>query len=408
VRLSKPQGGNPLRNPTVNLRSPETHRPLDSAADAELAALKLAGLQRRMRTVGGLQGARMRVDGRDVLMLAGSNYLDLAGDPRVVEASAEAVQRYGAAAGGARLISGNLELHEELEGELAEFCGTEAALVFSTGYMANLGVLTTLAGPGDVIVSDSLNHASIIDACRLAGAETRIFEHNAPGELAAVAATLDPKRRAVLVLDGVYSMDGDHARLAELVPIAREHGMWIVLDDVHGFGVLGAGGRGTSELEEADVDVLIASLGKALGSFGAFVACSTRVREWLINRARSFIFTCGLAPGPLGAARRALEIMRAEPERRETLALRSRQLRDGLRTLGYDSGRSNTHIVPVLIGSNQRTMELCEHALERGVYAQGIRYPSVPEGSSRIRLTPMCGHSSDDVQTVLSVFGELR
>jgi glycine C-acetyltransferase/8-amino-7-oxononanoate synthase len=350
----------------------------------------------------------MSVDGRDVLMLAGSNYLDLAADPRVVEASAGAVQRYGAAAGGARLISGNLDLHEDLEKELACFCGSEAALVFSTGYMANLGVLTTLVGPDDVIVSDSLNHASIIDACRLAGAETRIFEHNAPEALAAVAAALDPKRRALLVLDGVYSMDGDHARLAELVPIARDHGMWIVLDDVHGFGVLGAAGRGTSELEGVEVDVVIASLGKALGSFGAFVACSTRVREWLVNRARSFIFTCGLPPGPLGAARRALEILRAEPERRERLALRSRQLRDGLRELGYDTGQSDTHIVPLMIGSNQRTMELCERALERGVYAQGIRYPSVPEGSSRIRLTPTCGHDPDDIQTVLTVFQELK
>lgn len=350
----------------------------------------------------------MRVDGRSVLMLAGSNALDLAGDARVLDAAAEATREYGTAAGGARLINGNLDLHERLESALARFAGSESALLFSTGYMANLGVITSLAGPGDVILSDALNHASIIDACRLSGAETRVFAHNDAADLERQARALPPGRHALLVLDGVYSMDGDCARLSELVPVARAHGMTVMLDDVHGLGVLGKSGRGTAELEGVDVDLLVGNLGKALGSFGAFVACSELVRELLVNRARSFIFTCGLAPGPTGAALRALEIAQAEPERREALLLRSEQLRAGLRDAGYDTGTSTTHVVPAIVGSSERAMWLCERALERGVYAQGIRYPSVPEDAARLRFTPMCSHTGSEIETVVEIFRDLR
>jgi 8-amino-7-oxononanoate synthase len=350
----------------------------------------------------------MRIDGRDVWMLAGSNPLDLAGDPRVIEAAAAATRRYGAAAGGARLINGNLGVHEELEAALAVYTGRPAALLFSTGYMANLGVITTLAGPGDAILSDAFNHASIIDACRLSGADKHVFRHNDADDLRRTARRLAPGQHAVLVLDGVYSMDGDCARLSELVPIAREYGMTVVVDDVHGLGVLGKTGRGTAELEGVEVDVLIGNLGKALGSFGAFAACSEPVRELLLNRARSFIFTCGLAPGPTGAALRALEIVEFEPERRENLLARAEQLRAGLREAGYDTGPSTTHIVPAIVGDSARTMALCEAALERGVYAQGIRYPSVAEDSARLRLTPMCSHSPADIDAMVAIFRELR
>lgn len=350
----------------------------------------------------------MRVDGRDCAMLAGSNYLDLAGDARVIEAAQRAAEEYGTAAGGSRLINGNLALHEQLEAELARFTGHEAALVFSTGYMANLGVLGALCGPDDVIVSDALNHASIIDACRLSRAQTRVFAHNDPEDLARVAAGLSGFRRRVLVVDGVYSMDGDVARLAALVPIAREHELVVVLDDAHGLGVLGASGRGVAEAEGLAVDLVIGNLGKALGSFGAFVACSERVREYLVNASRSFIFTCAVAPPALGAAREALRIAVAEPERRKLLLERAEQLRSGLRVAGYDTGESTTQIVPAIVGSNDEAMRLCEAALERGVYAQGIRHPSVPHGTARIRFTPTCAHSAGDVARVIEVFADLR
>jgi 7-keto-8-aminopelargonate synthetase-like enzyme len=203
-------------------------------------------------------------------------------------------------------------------------------------------------------------------------------------------------------------MDGDIARLAELVPIARDHGLVVVLDDAHGLGVLGARGRGAAEAEGVAVDLLIGNLGKALGSFGAFVACSERVREYLVNAARSFIFTCAVAPPALGAAREALRIAEREPERRKLLLERAEQLRAGLRAAGYDTGMSATQIVPALIGENDAAMRLCEAALERGVYAQGIRHPSVPHGTARIRFTPTCAHSREDIVRVLEVFAELR
>lgn len=361
-----------------------------------------------MRKVDGVPGPRMRVGDRTVLMLAGANYLDLAGDPRVVAAAAAATERHGAAAGGSRLISGNTEAHESLERDLARFAGTESALVFSTGYMANLGVLSALAGPGDVIVSDALNHASIIDACRLSRAETRLFAHNDPADLERVAAGCDHFRRRLLITDGVYSMDGDVARLRELLPIARAHDMLTIVDDAHGFGVLGPNGRGVVDQAGERADLLIGNLGKALGSFGAFVACSALMRELLVNTARSFVFTCGLAPGAVGAAAAALRIAEAEPERRRALLERGEQLRKQLTLAGFDTGRSESHVVPAIIGDNAETMRLCEAALERGVYAQGIRYPSVPEGAARLRFTPTSSHTEADIELAVETFASLR
>jgi 7-keto-8-aminopelargonate synthetase-like enzyme len=259
-----------------------------------------------------------------------------------------------------------------------------------------------------VIVSDSLNHASIIDACKLSRAQTRVFRHNDPEDLARVAAGLAGFRRRVLVVDGVYSMDGDVARLRDLVPIARAHELVVVLDDAHGLGVLGAGGRGAAEAEGVEVDLLIGNLGKALGSFGAFVACSDRVREFLVNAARSFIFTCAVAPPALGAAREALRIVGVEPERRKLLLERAEQLRAGLREAGFDTAESATQIVPAIIGENDAVMQLCEAALERGVYAQGIRHPSVPHGTARIRFTPTCAHTAGEIAFVVDVFAGLR
>jgi glycine C-acetyltransferase/8-amino-7-oxononanoate synthase len=381
---------------------------LDAELAAELDDVRARGLHRRLRRVEGRQAPRMRVDGRDCLMLAGSNYLDLAGDTRVIAAAHSAATEFGTAAAGSRLINGNLRLHEELESELARFAGHEAALVFSSGYLANLGVLGALCGPDDVIVSDSLNHASIIDACRLSRAQTRVFAHNDPADFARVAGGLAGFRRRVLVVDGVYSMDGDVARLGELVPIARAHEMVVVLDDAHGLGVLGPAGRGAADAASVAVDVTIGNLGKALGSFGAFVACSAAVREYLLNAARTFIFTCALAPPALGAAREALRIAEREPERRKLLLERAEQLRAGLRAAGYDTGESATQIVPAIVGENDAVMRLCEAALERGVYAQGIRHPSVPHGTARIRFTPTCAHAASDIAHAVEVFAELR
>ena len=381
---------------------------------AEVAAETLDGIHsrgtwRRMRVLAGAQAPRMIVDGREVLLFAGSNYLDLAHHPEVTRAAARAAREFGCAAGGSRLITGNLDLHEALEAELAEFLGTEAALAFGTGYMANVGVIPALADRGDVIVSDALNHASIIDGCKLSNAATRVFPH---GDVAAFEETLARAtrefRRVLVVLDGVYSMDGDVAPLAKLLPIAREHGAMTLLDDAHGTATLGARGRGAAEVQGVSewVDVHVGTLGKGLGTFGAFVAGSAALRELLVNVARSFIFSCALAPPQVEAARAALRLAEREPWRREQLALRAARLRDRLGSHGISTAPSTTHIVPVVIGENARTMAVCERLLERGFYAQGIRFPSVPEGTARLRLTPMATHSEEDIDAVADAIAE--
>lgn len=377
--------------------------PLDAIADATLAQIRTAGTYRQLRTFRGPQGPRMQVDGREVLHFAGSNYLDLAHHPQVVEASARAARDYGCAVGGSRLICGNTDLHEALEADLASFLGVEAALTFSSGYMANLGVVPCLVRAGDLVLSDSLNHASIVDACRLSKAEIQIFPHGDAArltELLRVARGNGPRdRRIVVVLDGVYSMDGDVAPVAAMTRAAREYGAITILDDAHGFGTLGTRGRGAAEAAAAEsgIDVYVGTLGKAVGSFGAFVAGSARLRELLINGARTFIFTCGLAAPQLAAARAGLELIRDEPERRGALQANADLLRSELAGRGIDTKPSTTHIVPVIVGDNARTMDVCERLLARGFYAQGIRYPSVPEGTARLRLTVMSSHEPTQI-----------
>jgi glycine C-acetyltransferase len=380
-----------------------------TVAGEVLGAIRARGTYRRMRVLEGAQSARMRVDGREVLLFAGSNYLDLAHHPDVVEAAARAARELGCAAGGSRLITGNLEIHEALEAELAAFLGTETALVFNTGYMANLGVIPALARPGDVVLSDALNHASIIDGCRLSRAEVRVFPH---GDANALEQTLrqvaTARRRILIAVDGLYSMDGDLAPLPELVELARRFGAMLLLDDAHGTGTLGAQGRGTPELlgVEDGIDVWMGTLGKSLGSFGAFVAGSDSLRELLVNVARSFIFSCALAPPQVAAARAALQLMRTEPWRRQRLQANAERLRKGLAERGISSEPSTTHIVPVQVGENAATMELCERLLERGFYAQGIRHPTVPAGTARLRLTPMATHAEAEIDALVAALAE--
>jgi 8-amino-7-oxononanoate synthase len=376
---------------------------VEGIANATLAALRERGTHRSLRLLDGPQGPRTRIDGREVLLFAGSNYLDLAHHPEVVEASIRAARDYGCAAGGSRLISGNLVLHEALEEELAEHLGTETALAFNTGYMANLGLIPALVGQDDVVVSDALNHASIIDGCRLSRAEVRVFPHGDLDALASLLATAEaPRRRVLLVVDGVYSMDGDVAPLAEIVTLARAHGAMVVLDDAHGTGTLGKNGRGTAELlgVDAGVDAIVGTLGKSLGSFGAFVACSHALRELLVNVARSFIFSCALAPPQVEAARAALRLVRLEPWRRERLQANAARLRDRLAGHGISTAPSTTHIVPVVIGESAATMRTCEELLARGFFAQGIRHPSVPEGTARLRITPMASHRPEEIDAL--------
>ncbi len=375
---------------------------VNEVAAEVLASIRARGIYRRMRVLECAQAPRRVVDGKEVLLFAGSNYLDLGHHPEVVAASARAVRDFGCSAGGSRLISGNLSIHEELEGQLAEFLGTEAALVFNTGYMANIGVIPALTSEGDVLISDALSHASIIDGCRLSRAEVRVFPH---GDLEALDRVLrkvaSTHHRVLLAIDGVYSMDGDVAPLGEMVALAKRWGAMVLLDDAHATGTLGATGRGTAELHGIDggeIDITMGTLGKSLGSFGAFVAGSSALRDLLVNVARSFVFTCALPPAQVAAASAALGVACREPWRRETLQDNARRLRTRLAVNGISTAPSTTHIVPVVIGDNARTMALCETLLEQGFYAQGIRYPAVPEGTARLRITPMATHTEAEIE----------
>jgi glycine C-acetyltransferase len=371
-------------------------------ATQELAAIRARGTYREMRILRGRQGPRMEVGGREVLLFAGSNYLDLAAHPEVVEAAARAARDYGCAAGGSRLINGNLDLHEELEAELADFLGCEAALAFSTGYMANVGVIPALLGPEDVLVSDALNHASIVDGARLSRAQVRVFPHGDVDALREVlAASRGNARRVLVAVDGIYSMDGDLAPLPAIIDAAKQYDAMLLVDDAHGTGTLGTEGRGSLGHFGCDAsqhaDILMGTLGKSLGSFGAFVAGTRDLRDLLVNTARSFIFSCALAPPQVAAAQAALRVVKREPWRRWALQERASQLRQRLDEAGIPTSASQTHIVPVVLGQNARTMETCEKLLEAGIYAQGIRHPSVPEGTARLRITPMATHTPTEI-----------
>jgi 8-amino-7-oxononanoate synthase len=350
----------------------------------------------------------MRVDGRETIILAGSDYLGLASHPRLKEAARRAIDQYGCSASAARLISGNHDLYPQLENRLARFKQTEAALVFSTGYQANLGVISALMDVQDIAFSDELNHASIIDGCRLSGTQVRVFPHNDLAALESLLKRETSARRKLIVVDGLYSMDGDLAPLADIVGLAERYGCMTMVDDSHGTGVLGEAGRGTAEATGVlgRIDIETGSLAKALGGFGAYVVGSRTLIEYLINRARSFIFSCAMPPAVLATVLEALAVAEEEPERRQRLWDNTRYLRAGLREAGFHLNQSETHIIPLMVGESQLTMRFCQELLERGVFAQGIRYPSVPRGTERIRLTLTASHSTTDLDLALTVLGE--
>ena len=374
---------------------------------ARLADLRERGLHRRLRLVEGPQGPSVRLDNREVLLLCSNNYLGLADEPRVREAAARAALRWGAGAGASRLISGSMEPHRHLEIELAEFEGFPETLLFGSGYLANTGAIAALAGAGEVVLSDQLNHASIIDGCRLARAETRVYRHC---DLEHLASSLEEAggRPALIVTDGVFSMDGDVAPLRELHELARRYGARLLVDEAHATGAIGPGGRGT--VREAGLAgepgvVVVGTLGKALGSYGAYVCADLDTVDYLVNAARPFVFSTAPAPAAIAAAAEALAILRAEPERVETLRRNAGVLREALAREGL-AVESQTQILPVRVGEAEATMRLCELVLERGVFAQGIRPPTVPEGTSRLRLTVMSTHAPEELEAAARTIGE--
>jgi len=368
-----------------------------------LEALEHQGMRRFVRTLDGAQGPRMTLDGRDVLVLCSNNYLGLAHHPRLIEAAGRATRDLGTSSGASRLVSGSMRIHDEFEQRLAAFKGTEAALLFNAGYAANIGILQGLTGPDDIIFSDALNHASIIDGCRLSAARVLVYPHNDVKILEELMQRESPRRKGrwFIVTDGVFSMDGDLAPLPELVTLKKQYDALLMVDDAHGTGVLGESGRGSGEHFGclSDIDLHMGTLGKALGGFGAYLASSRAVVDLLINRARSLIFSTSLPPGVVAAGLEALAVIESDEGRRRRQALWSlRELFAApLREAGFDLCGSVTQIVPVLTGEPGPTMDATSRLLEAGIFLQGIRPPTVPEGKCRLRATLMSDHDPQDI-----------
>jgi len=377
-----------------------------SSIEQRLAELEAAGLRRCTRLVEGPQGPHVLLDGQPVLLLCSNNYLGLADHPRVREAAAEAALTYGVGAGASRLVSGTMEVHRELEARLAAFKRTSSGVLFGAGYLANVGVISALAGAGQVVFSDELNHASIIDGCRLSRASVFVYRHRDLEHLEWGMAQA-AGRGALIVTDSVFSMDGDVAPLAGIVSLARAHGVRVVVDEAHATGTYGDGGRGVVAALglTAEVDVIVGTLGKALGSFGAFAACSREIAELLFNTARSLIFSTAPAVPSVAAAGAALSLLEERPGLVSDLSRLAGVLRTGLADEGFDVSVSTTQIVPVVIGSPEQAMAVCELCLERGVFAQAIRPPTVPEGTSRLRLSVMATHTEQELRDAARVIG---
>ncbi len=365
------------------------------------------GLQRSLRPVDGPQDARVVIDGRAVLSLCSNNYLGLANHPEVIEAVVEATRTYGVGSGASRLISGSMRIHHDLEERLAAFKGAEACLLFTSGYHANLGAIASLVGEGDAVFSDALNHASLIDGCRLSRAAVHVYAH---GDVAALEERLRAARarRRLIVTDSVFSMDGDAAPLGAICDLAERHDAMVMVDEAHATGVVGRRGAGLVEALglERRISVQMGTLGKALGTFGAYVAGSGALIDFLVNRARTFIFTTALPPPVVAAAAAALAIVEREPERRAAVRRNAERLRRGLRACGYDvRGDDASHTVPVMVGEAEAPMALSAALLAQGVFAHGIRPPTVADGTARIRATVMATHTDADIDEAVGAFG---
>jgi len=368
-------------------------------AREDLEALGRQGLRRALEPLSSPQGPEVVVGEQRLVNFSSNDYLGLAADPRLARAAARALEARGTGAGASRLVVGDTEAHHALERAAAELMGAEAALLFNSGYAANLGILQALCGPEDVIFSDALNHASMVDGCRLSRARTVVYPHADAGALERLVEAAGGRRKLVCT-DAVFSMDGDHAPLRELVEVCRRHGAALVVDEAHALGVLGARGRGLCEALGVDVDVRMATLGKALGAFGAFAACSAEVAELLVNRARPLVFSTALPAALCAAGEEAISVMRAEPGLREALWRNIRRMAEGLRALGAPV-EARSAIFPLVLGEPERAMEVAAKLRARGVLVKPIRPPTVPKGTSRLRFTVTAAHSEAQIDRAL-------
>jgi 8-amino-7-oxononanoate synthase len=372
----------------------------------ELTDLEQRSLRRALRVVSQADGPRLAIGGRLLLNFSSNNYLGLARDPRVIEAVKQVLDHWGTGATSSRLISGSTIIHDDLEKALAAFLGTEAALLFPAGYMANLGAVTALVGPGDAIIMDRLCHASLVDAARLSGARLFVYRHADAGEAERALQRAASHRRRLLVTESLFSMDGDFAPLPDLLELARRYGAISLVDDAHALGIWGEGGKGLAA--DATCDLCIGTLSKALGSQGGFVAGSQEVIETLINRARPFIYSTGLSPACVAAAQAALSLVQGDAAPRTHLKELAARLREGLRGQGWDVLGSESQIVPILLGGADRALAVAGRLWESGCYAPAIRPPTVHAGQCRIRFSVTAEHSVEDIEQLLHSLSAIR
>ncbi|OGB89552.1 8-amino-7-oxononanoate synthase [candidate division WOR-1 bacterium RIFCSPHIGHO2_01_FULL_53_15] len=378
----------------------------------ELAELKVAGLYRTLKTIEKTDGRFVWINGQRLINFCSNNYLGLANHPKVIETAKSACEEFGAGAGASRLVSGNLILHEKLEAKLAAFKGREAALVFPTGFMANLGIISSLTDENDTIIIDRLNHASIIDACRLSKAKLQVYPHKDMVALEKILKRSGKFKKRLIVTDSVFSLDGDLAPLPQIVELAKKYDSLTMIDEAHATGVLGVRGLGLEEHYglPGKVDIIMGTLSKALGSLGGFVAGSQTLIDYIKNKARSFIYTTALPPSACAAAIASLEIIEDEPEHLRRLRENIKTLTPACRQAGarrstippLPEGEGKTPIMPIIIGPAEKTLEISEKLFERGIFLSAIRPPTVPKGASRLRLTINSLHTKEDLKCLAS------
>ncbi len=372
----------------------------------EIQGLKDEGLYRPIRVLSGEQGAMSVVDGRRVVNLSSNNYLGLTTHPRLRERAIDATARYGVGSGSVRSIAGTMDLHVELERRLAAFKQTEAVVVFQSGFAANAGTVASILAQDDIVVSDELNHASIIDGCRLSRAAIKVFPHKDVGAARAILRGLPAGPRKLLITDGVFSMDGDLGPLPDLCAVAEEHGCIMMVDDAHASGVFGRQGRGTIDHfgMHGRVDIQVGTLSKAAGVLGGYVAGSRTLVDFLRQRARPFLFSTSHPPAVAAACLAALDVLLEEPALIDRLWENTRFFKSGLAALGFDTGMSESPITPVIVGDAGLATRLSEQLFDRGVFAQAISFPTVARGRARVRTIVTAAHTRDELQVALDAF----
>ncbi len=365
----------------------------------EVVLLKAQGLTRRLRRQEGAQGREITIDGRKVLNFCSNDYLGLADDPRLKEAAVQTIGREGLGAGASRLVCGNMLAHQRLEGAIARFKAAEACLLFSTGYMANVGIISSIFGREDIVFCDRLNHASIIDGILLSQARLRRYPHRDMQALEAMLQEASGFKKKGIITDSVFSMDGDIAPLNEIVRLARTYDCIVMIDEAHALGVMGENGRGLAEHcgVEDQIDIAMGTLSKAAGSFGAYCCGSAELIAFLVNKARSFIYTTGMPPAIAAASMRAIEIIQGEPARRQRLWENTGYMKAALKSAGWDTLGSQTPIIPIVVGDPEVAVAFSDRLLEEGVFVSAIRPPTVPQDTARLRLTVTAAHTREDL-----------